>query len=387
MDYAPDEERSLLFVDDEENILSALKRELRAWAKENRLHLEFATSAHQALEILTDRPKEFAVVVSDLRMPVMKGSDFLIAVRERWPAIVTILLTGFSEIEEVLKAIKAGIFSYLLKPWDSQYLTAELEKALEAFRIERDNERMQRLLQEELRWAGEMQKALLRPAPMKSEGVEFRFTWRPLPGLFCGGNYYDVIALGTGRFLILVGEVAGRGVRGALVTAILKAVVYPEYVRAVMGKRFSPALFLGWMNERINFELKKTTDLTIAFFAAVIDRNEMTLAYANAGLNLPYLIRKGRPNELPGAGPALGETPSAAYKENILKLVPGDIVAAFTGGLVNGLGDEASAAMREILLTIEYEGDYHKGILAAAASRSKSSAFTDDVTLVTARMA
>jgi hypothetical protein len=58
MDYAPDEERSLLFVDDEENILSALKRELRAWAKEKG-SIRIRDVRPPTLEILTDRPKEF----------------------------------------------------------------------------------------------------------------------------------------------------------------------------------------------------------------------------------------------------------------------------------------------------------------------------------------
>jgi CheY-like chemotaxis protein len=121
----------ILFVDDEENILNSLKRELHGWAKEHALVIKTAPSATIALNIIESSAPEIAVLVSDLKMPEMLGSDFLLAVKQRWPDIITILLTGYSETQEVMKAVKAGIFSYILKPWEQEYLKNELEKALD----------------------------------------------------------------------------------------------------------------------------------------------------------------------------------------------------------------------------------------------------------------
>lgn len=379
---------SLLLVDDEENILSALSRELRGWAIDRELEIRTATSAKAGLELLAKAPEEYRIVVSDLRMPTMKGSDFLLEVKERWPAIMAILLTGYSEVEEVMKAVKAGIFSYLLKPWDSEYLRSELDKALEAYELRRENERYRKTLEEELRWAGEMQRTLLRPTPLKAEGLEIRSSWRPVPGLYCGGDYYDVISLGPRRYLMLLGDVAGHGLRGAFVTGILKAVIYPEYVRAVTGKKFAPGAFLSWLNERMNFELRKTADLLVAFFAGVIDTQELTLYYSNAGLPHPFLVRGGLPTELPVSGSALGFASSVSYPENFLQLHPGDLLVAFTDGLTE-IGAEEPRTLtpiKDILTTQAYGADYHKRIMDEALGRAGMPAFTDDLTLITAQL-
>ncbi len=386
MEIAVTDSPHILFVDDEENILSALKRELRPWAKERRVAIETVTSAQGALDLLKERPEDFHVVVSDLRMPVMKGSDLLVEIRDKWPEIVTMLLSGYSEVEEIMKAVKAGAFSYLLKPWDTDYLTSELEKALEHHEVKRENKRYRAMLEEELRWAGEMQRALLKPNPLKAEGVEFRSSWRPVPGLFCGGDYYDVIALSPGRYLMLVGDVAGHGVRGALVTGMLKAIIYPEYVRNALGKRFSPGAFLSWLNDRLNFELRKTSGLMVCFFAGVLDREELSFTYANAGMEHPYLVRNGQPIELPASGSALGFAASVMYPERQIQLEIGDGLFVYSDGLVEHGESSTRISIKETLAAETYGADYHRRVMDAALARMKQAAFTDDVTIMTARV-
>jgi sigma-B regulation protein RsbU (phosphoserine phosphatase) len=163
------ETKAILFVDDEPNILSALRRELRDLALETGLEIRTAPNAIQALEELKSTHEETTVIVSDLKMPEMKGSDFLLRVRELYPDIVTILLTGFSEPEEVMKAVKAGIHSYILKPWEPAYLRSEIEKAMELFNLKEREKTYKARVADELRWAGEMQRALLKPNLPRSE--------------------------------------------------------------------------------------------------------------------------------------------------------------------------------------------------------------------------
>ena len=106
----------MLLVDDEPNITNAIRRELADWAEERSIEIVTATSAQIGLNILQTRGASTAVIISDLKMPEMKGSDFLLAVKDKYPHIVSILLTGYSETDEVIKAVSAGIFSYILKP-------------------------------------------------------------------------------------------------------------------------------------------------------------------------------------------------------------------------------------------------------------------------------
>jgi sigma-B regulation protein RsbU (phosphoserine phosphatase) len=380
---------TILFVDDEANILTALKRELHVWARERALVLKTASSAAIALNIIESSASEIAIVVSDLKMPEMLGSDFLLEVKNRWPEIITALLTGFSETQEVMKAVKAGIFSYILKPWDQEYLKSELEKALEMRLVKDQNAMYAKMLEDELRWAGEMQKAMLRPTLQSTEGIELRVSYQPVPGLFCGGDYYDVVNLPGDRYLILLGDVAGHGVKAAFITGILKAVIYPEYIRTVGTRLFSPGAFLGWLNERMTFELRQTSDLLISFFAGVLDRQTMTLTYANAGQDHPFVISGGIPRKLTVSGTALGVSKTVKYAEQTEHLKVGDLIFVYTDGLSEA-GASASGArvssIADILAAIPIGQGYHKAVLEAVLAASGVEGFDDDVTILTARL-
>jgi sigma-B regulation protein RsbU (phosphoserine phosphatase) len=381
--------RGILFVDDEQNILNALKRELHEWARENTYELKTAISAREALKHLAEEAANTVLVVSDLKMPEMLGSDFLLEVKRLYPGIITILLTGYSEAQELMKAVRAGIFSYILKPWDPEYLRIEIEKAIEAKKLRDESESRARIVEEELRWAGEMQRALLKPRLLSSEGVEFRTSYRPVTGLYCGGDYYDVVDMGPSRYLVLLGDVAGHGIRAAFVTGILKAVIYPEYLQAARGKSFSPAAFLSWLNERMNFELRKNSGIIITFFAGYIDLQSMKLTYANAGHTHPYSVGGSEIRELPASGTGLGFASSVSYIDRVESIAPGDVLVAYTDGLVecrtpNGGCIEINA--RSIVSEVPYGADYHKRLLEKALSLGKCDDFDDDVTILTARI-
>lgn len=379
----------VLFVDDEANILSSLRRGLHSWASERGVSIRTADSAIEALGFLEASAGQVVVIVSDLRMPVMLGSDFLLKVKELYPWILTILLTGFSEVQELMKAVRAGIYSFILKPWDHDYLVAELDKCLEAQRFRADAAARARTVEEELRWAGEMQKAFLKPSLEHPEGVSFEISYEPLPGLYCGGDYYDMIDMGKGRYVLLVGDVAGHGIRAAFITGILKAVIYPEYMRAVAGRNFMPGAFLAWLNERMNFELRRTADIIITFFVGLIDPPAGTLTYVNAGHCHPILLSGKESRELPVSGPSLGYADSVEYQVGVEELHKGDLLFAYS----DGLGELASAdglceniEVAEVVRNTADGPDFNKRVLAAVLASSRSKAFSDDVTIVTARI-
>lgn len=379
---------AILLVDDEQNILSALRRELEDWAEDRGIAVDTANSAATALTYLETRAKDVLLAISDLRMPGMLGSEFLLQVKKNYPWIATILLTGYSEAAEIAKAVRAGIFSYIPKPWDSGLLLGEIGKALEFQHARHENERYREILVKELSWAGELQRALLKPTLIDSEGAEFRSSYRPVQGLYVGGDYYDVISLSNARFLILLGDVAGHGVRAALVTGILKAVIYPEYVSAERKKDFSPAAFLSWLNTRMNFELRKTEGLVISFFAGVFDAGKRTLLYANAGQPHPLLLSGGSVRELPVSGSGLGFANTVSYPEQLEPLLPGDILFAYTDGLVE-MSHQHALPARDLAVIVAEEGgarDAHRRIMERALESTGALSFEDDVTIITAKL-
>ncbi|MBW7991637.1 MAG: response regulator [Planctomycetes bacterium] len=106
------EKRTVLFVDDEENILSSLKRGLKGEPYET----FFAISGKEALEIL--QQNQVHVIVTDMRMPEMDGLEFLMTVKEEYPHIIRMVLSGYADIDSLLGSINQGeIFRFIPKPW------------------------------------------------------------------------------------------------------------------------------------------------------------------------------------------------------------------------------------------------------------------------------
>ncbi len=110
---------TVLFVDDEPNILEGLQRMLRPMRRE--WHMHFAHSGAEALALLGTQHVD--VVVSDMRMPGMDGAQLLHEVKDRYPHTVRLILSGYAEKELILKSVGAA-HQYLAKPCNAETLKA-----------------------------------------------------------------------------------------------------------------------------------------------------------------------------------------------------------------------------------------------------------------------
>ncbi|MDO8696735.1 MAG: two-component system response regulator [Pseudomonadales bacterium RIFCSPLOWO2_12_59_9] len=130
-------QQKILLVDDEEAILNSLRRVLRNQPYE----LFFAQGGEDALLLLEKHAID--VVVSDARMPGMDGATLLSEVNKRKPDCMTILLTGYAEINTIVKAINEGqIYRYISKPWNDEELLMTLRQALAMQHAERERRRL-----------------------------------------------------------------------------------------------------------------------------------------------------------------------------------------------------------------------------------------------------
>lgn len=135
--------RQVLLVDDDENILKALKRTLHG--EPYRLHL--AASGAEALALLEREPIQ--VVITDIGMPGMDGLRLLEEIAGRHPDTVRLVLSGRSGTATIIGAVNAGkIYRYILKPWDDDDLKINVRQALALHGLQAERNRMTALLQE-----------------------------------------------------------------------------------------------------------------------------------------------------------------------------------------------------------------------------------------------
>lgn len=128
---------NILIVDDEKNIISALKRLLR---NEN-YNILSGNSGAEGLEILKNEAVQ--LIISDQRMPGMNGTEFLSRVMNDYPDIIRIILSGYTDIDSITEAINKGhIYKFLLKPWNDSSLVLEIRQALDQYDLIEANRKL-----------------------------------------------------------------------------------------------------------------------------------------------------------------------------------------------------------------------------------------------------
>lgn len=129
------EKHTILIVDDEDNNLQLLKRSLR------RSYVVLtARNGQEALNIVNTVGSEISMIISDQRMPEMQGVDFLKEVSQKYPDIIKILLTGYTDTDVIIDAInKCNLYQYILKPFDPNTLQNTVQQGIKKFEIQTQN--------------------------------------------------------------------------------------------------------------------------------------------------------------------------------------------------------------------------------------------------------
>jgi response regulator RpfG family c-di-GMP phosphodiesterase len=150
----------VLCVDDEINVLNALKRLFRKEA----FQVLTASSGAEALKLLQEN--RVTMIISDQRMPTMTGTEMMAKVKETSPDIVRMILTGYTDVDTIADAINMGhVYKFFLKPWNDQALILEIRQALEQYELVQTNKALHRKVQEQnetLRYINENLENLVR---------------------------------------------------------------------------------------------------------------------------------------------------------------------------------------------------------------------------------
>lgn len=161
----------ILCVDDERNVLKALRR---LFMDEDDYDIMLAESGEEGLEILAEE-NDIRLVVSDYRMPGMNGVEFLSQVFEKWPDTIRIVLSGYADTAAVVEAINLGqIYKFIPKPWDDDELKAVIADALLHQQLQLQNARLSAELQTKNEQLEEINEKLEQLVLKRTEALEIR---------------------------------------------------------------------------------------------------------------------------------------------------------------------------------------------------------------------
>ncbi|MCC6522157.1 MAG: SpoIIE family protein phosphatase [Polyangiaceae bacterium] len=351
----------LLVVDDEDMVRSFFAAFLRHRGD------SFETAASGAEALAKLERDTFDVLVTDLNMPGMNGIELVARASRMQPNLVSILLTGRATKQDMVDAIKANVFDYVEKPvTDLQAFSFALERAADKGRLMRERAALMELLQEQnarleehlgrlhraheqlvrqdellkadLGRAQRLQQSLLPRGFPPAHGMDFYGFYQPCEQL--GGDFFDVVPLGDGRVALLVADVAGHGVRSAMVTVILHQLIHAQQLvrgdRAVLGE---PALALRYLNQALIAEpFDEPIHVTMGY--AVVDPGAREVVYASAGHPQPVVVRGAsrRIETLAARGPGLGIEPEPTFGQVRTALADGDFVVLYSDGLTDSRG-------------------------------------------------
>ncbi|HEY4414871.1 MAG TPA: SpoIIE family protein phosphatase [Verrucomicrobiae bacterium] len=268
--------------------------------------------------------------------------------------------------------------------------TAELGRSREELRVKNA------IMEENLRMAGEIQMAMLPqqypvfPPNSEPEQSAFQFVHRYHPSEAVSGDFFAVSRISATEVGVFICDVTGHGVRAALVTAMVRALV--EELKSLARE---PGEFLRKLNYDLYNILKNTgTPMLTTAFYLVADSRTGALRYANAGHPKPLIVRRAQKqvellaNACGRGQPALGLYEEPIYETSTATLSPGDFLMLFTDGLyeVQGQNEELYSQQR-LMLDVKTLIDRPPAILfdeliGSIRAFSFNGEFDDDVCLV-----
>ncbi len=136
------ENNTVMFVDDEVNILQSIRRGLI----DEEFKALFASSGTEAIALMEQERVD--VIVTDMRMPAMTGLDLLQIIKERWPNTIKIVLSGYTQLSQILATInQVDIFKFLTKPWQIEELMMMVHQALDLHTLKEEHGRHKEVLE------------------------------------------------------------------------------------------------------------------------------------------------------------------------------------------------------------------------------------------------
>jgi phosphoserine phosphatase RsbU/P len=365
----------ILVADDQPDLIDAL----RLLLKREDIHVDSAGSPEAALSAVA--AGSFDLLLMDLNYTSdttsgREGIDLLSRVQALDHELPIVVMTGWGSVDLAVEAMRRGVRNFVQKPWDNAQLVTILRTEVDAGRARRQQAAIER---RELDEARRIQRKLLPSTMPALEGWEVAVSWQPASGV--GGDCFDAISFGAARLGLSIADVVGKGIPAALLMANLQAAV-----RAFATNTTEPAELCQLVNRILCGHIAEGR--FISFFYCIVDQDESTLTFANAGHYPPILIRAdGTVERLGTGGAVLGVFPEGGYEQGRVALRGGDRIILYTDGITDvcNTSDEEFGDERLVDLAVTNRGCSAPALqarLANAVDAFSDGRFQDDATLI-----
>lgn len=374
-----------LIADDEPDILAALRLLLKGDGYEP----ETVSSPAAVIEAIQRR--QYDVVLIDLNYARdttsgREGIDLISRIQAVDPSLPIVVMTAWGTVDLAVEAMRRGVRDFVKKPWENPRLLQTLRKQVRHARARRnvqhrlaDQRRVETQLNCELSEARELQENLLTNTSTAIDGLRIAIKWQPAKTV--GGDYVAAFDLDGEHAAICVADVVGKGLPAALLMSNFQAAL-----TSLASEHPSPADVSTRLNDVLyaNIPLHKF----VTAFYGVVNTQNRTLAFTNAGHNPPLLMRSnGDFVRLEAGGSVLGAFPGIPFAEDRIELHDGDRLILFTDGLTEALdaSNEQFGEQRLIDLLREHRhcsAEDLKEILFHAVEEFCNNSFRDDAALM-----
>lgn len=351
------------------------------------------------------RKDDFSVLISDWLMPGMDGPALCREVRKvpRENYTYIVLLTSLDGKSNYLVAMDAGADDFMTKPFDSDQLKGRIQVAERIIGLQlrvaegaRELREKNEQMEKDLKMARELQMALLpqlfptlpRGVLPAESAISFSSFYYPMGEV--SGDFFTVNRLSDTTVAVFIADVMGHGIRAALITAMVRALV-----EKFSGAAANPAAMLTKMNRSLFTILKHVESaLFVTGFYLVVDTARSRILFANAAHPEPLLLRRLQGNlesisAKGNGGPPLGLLDDAQYQNCECPMAEDDFIMLFTDGLfeVAAPGDDIYSRER-LMAAVRKRISLPSAVMLAELlgeirQFSKGIEFSDDVCLVT----
>jgi sigma-B regulation protein RsbU (phosphoserine phosphatase) len=282
-------ERKLLFVDDEPDFSAMVEQQYEGKINGYDVSFIFAKNGAEALQKLKEN-KDIEVVLTDINMPVMDGLEFLNQANKLERLFKIIIISAYSDMPNIRKAMNRGAYDFIIKPVDFTDLTDTIVKTfkhLEKIKVEAIELKRLQEIEKEMEMVKKIQASMLPSAVTPF----FRYNTFDVFGTLVaarimGGSFYDYFPVGENKLAIVAGETDAKGIAAAIYVSSAR-----EAIRRFTNQNSEISYCIKQINDYLCYQ--KTLEVpSFAIFYGIFNTLTGELEYISAGMPSPFVLTK-----------------------------------------------------------------------------------------------